>query len=135
MCNFLLDKKIFTVLHYFQTNGHYAVVSNSKFAVSRTACKDGTSYYKIDNKKVTFKEVINHLRKYGIDRSALYRPLRLEIRAIFIRYRSLDHRNMYRLRTRSTIFSLASSIIRTDLIIMLTFEILIISCSHQRRHR
>uniref|UniRef100_A0A3P9N039 Structural maintenance of chromosomes protein 4 n=1 Tax=Poecilia reticulata TaxID=8081 RepID=A0A3P9N039_POERE len=45
----------------------YEVVPNSKFYVSRTANRDSTSYYHIDGKKATFKEVGTLLRSHGID--------------------------------------------------------------------
>lgn len=45
----------------------YTVVPNSKFVVSRTAFKDNSSYYMIDKKKATFKEVGSVLRASGVD--------------------------------------------------------------------
>uniref|UniRef100_A0A3B3WV66 Structural maintenance of chromosomes protein n=1 Tax=Poecilia mexicana TaxID=48701 RepID=A0A3B3WV66_9TELE len=45
----------------------YEVVPNSKFYVSRTANRDSSSYYHIDGKKATFKEVGTLLRSHGID--------------------------------------------------------------------
>ncbi|CAG2063235.1 unnamed protein product, partial [Timema podura] len=45
----------------------YDVVPNSQFVISRTAFKDNSSYYTIDNKRVQFKEVAKLLRFHGID--------------------------------------------------------------------
>nr|CAD7446504.1 unnamed protein product [Timema bartmani] len=45
----------------------YDVVPNSQFVISRTAFKDSSSYYTIDNKRVQFKEVAKLLRFHGID--------------------------------------------------------------------
>lgn len=45
----------------------YTVVPNTKFVVSRTAFRDNSSYYMIDKKKATYKEVTNLLRGSGID--------------------------------------------------------------------
>ncbi|XP_064620536.1 structural maintenance of chromosomes protein 4-like [Lineus longissimus] len=45
----------------------YDVVPDSKFHVSRTAHKDSTSYYCIDGKRATIKEVGRLLRGQGID--------------------------------------------------------------------
>ena len=45
----------------------YDVVPNSKFVVSRTAFKDNSSYYKVNDKKVTYKEVASLLRGKGVD--------------------------------------------------------------------
>uniref|UniRef100_A0A8C7Y182 Structural maintenance of chromosomes protein 4 n=1 Tax=Oryzias sinensis TaxID=183150 RepID=A0A8C7Y182_9TELE len=45
----------------------YEVIPNSKFYVSRTANKDGSSAYHINGKKATFKEVGALLRSHGID--------------------------------------------------------------------
>ncbi|KAM4589862.1 structural maintenance of chromosomes protein 4 isoform 1-T1 [Fundulus diaphanus] len=45
----------------------YEVIPDSKFYVSRTANKDNSSYYHINGKKATFKEVGILLRSHGID--------------------------------------------------------------------
>ncbi|MBN3310461.1 SMC4 protein, partial [Amia calva] len=45
----------------------YEVIPNSKFCVSRTACKDNSSVYHINGKKATFKDVGILLRSHGID--------------------------------------------------------------------
>ena len=45
----------------------YDVVPGSKFVVSRTAFKDNTSYYRLNEKKATYKEVAIVLRSNGID--------------------------------------------------------------------
>ncbi|CAK9829684.1 Structural maintenance of chromosomes protein 4 [Anthophora retusa] len=43
------------------------VVPNSEFVISRTAFKDNSSYYKLNQKKVQFKEIANVLRSYNVD--------------------------------------------------------------------
>ncbi|KAI1893723.1 hypothetical protein AGOR_G00126620 [Albula goreensis] len=45
----------------------YEVIPNSKFCVSRTACKDNSSSYHINGRKATFKDVGTLLRSHGID--------------------------------------------------------------------
>ena len=45
----------------------FELVPNTEFVVSRTAFKDSSSYYKVDNKKCHFKEVAKILRAKGID--------------------------------------------------------------------
>lgn len=50
-----------------QEGDDYEVIPNSKFYVSRTANKDGSSAYHINGKKATFKEVGALLRSHGID--------------------------------------------------------------------
>ncbi|XP_013380461.1 structural maintenance of chromosomes protein 4-like [Lingula anatina] len=45
----------------------YEVVPNSNFVVSRTAFRDNSSYYQVDGKKKTYKEVATLLRGSGID--------------------------------------------------------------------
>nr|XP_006637669.1 PREDICTED: structural maintenance of chromosomes protein 4 isoform X1 [Lepisosteus oculatus] len=45
----------------------YEVIPDSKFCVSRTACKDNSSVYHINGKKATFKDVGILLRSHGID--------------------------------------------------------------------
>ncbi|XP_066152945.1 structural maintenance of chromosomes protein 4 isoform X2 [Euwallacea fornicatus] len=45
----------------------YDVVPGSEFVISRTACRDNSSYYELDNKRVQFKEVAVLLKKHGID--------------------------------------------------------------------
>lgn len=45
----------------------FEIVPNSKFVVSRTAFKDNSSYYKLNDKKATYKEVAVTLRGSGID--------------------------------------------------------------------
>ncbi|XP_066588736.1 structural maintenance of chromosomes protein 4 [Prorops nasuta] len=46
---------------------NYEVVPNSEFIISRTAFKDNTSYYELNNKKVQFKEIAKLLRSHGVD--------------------------------------------------------------------
>ena len=43
------------------------VVPGSKFVVSRTAFADNSSYYRVDEKKCTYKDVAKLLRGSGID--------------------------------------------------------------------
>ncbi|XP_066249114.1 structural maintenance of chromosomes protein 4 [Euwallacea similis] len=45
----------------------YDVVPGSEFVVSRTACRDNSSYYELNNRRVQFKEVAILLKKHGID--------------------------------------------------------------------
>lgn len=45
----------------------FEIISDSKFTVSRTAHKDNSSSYKINDKKVPFKQVAQFLRNMGID--------------------------------------------------------------------
>ena len=47
--------------------GEYCSVPDSKFSVSRRACKDNSSQYYINNKKVLFKDVAELLQSNGID--------------------------------------------------------------------
>ena len=43
------------------------VVPDSQLSVSRTANKDNSSYYSLNNKRVQYKEVAKTLRDQGID--------------------------------------------------------------------
>ncbi|KAG1714925.1 Structural maintenance of chromosomes protein 4 [Nymphon striatum] len=45
----------------------YEVVPNSQFIVTRTAYRDNSSWYAINNKKLPFKKVATILRGHGID--------------------------------------------------------------------
>lgn len=45
----------------------YTIVPNSDFSVSRTANKDNSSVYHINDKKATAKDVIKLLLSHGID--------------------------------------------------------------------
>lgn len=45
----------------------YTVVPGSEFVVSRTAHRDNSSYYTVDGKRKTYKEVATILRRSGID--------------------------------------------------------------------
>lgn len=61
-----------TVSVYFQMikdidQDSFEVVPNSQFVVSRTARRDNSSYYCINERRVQFKEVSKLLRSYGID--------------------------------------------------------------------
>ncbi|XP_050086478.1 structural maintenance of chromosomes protein 4 [Anopheles aquasalis] len=48
-------------------DGSFDVVPNSEFVVARTAFRDNSSYYTIDDKRVHFKEVAKLLKQHGID--------------------------------------------------------------------
>uniref|UniRef100_A0A182QGQ9 Structural maintenance of chromosomes protein n=1 Tax=Anopheles farauti TaxID=69004 RepID=A0A182QGQ9_9DIPT len=48
-------------------DGSFDEVPNSAFVVARTAFRDNSSYYTIDNKRVHFKEVSKLLKQHGID--------------------------------------------------------------------
>lgn len=61
-----------TVYVYFKQildnpDGTFADVPNSEFLISRTAYRDNSSHYNIDNKKYHFKEVARLLKKHGVD--------------------------------------------------------------------
>lgn len=43
------------------------MVPGSEFVVSRTAHRDNSSYYTVDRKRKTYKEVATILRRSGID--------------------------------------------------------------------
>ncbi|XP_013190981.1 structural maintenance of chromosomes protein 4 [Amyelois transitella] len=45
----------------------FTVVPNSEIVVTRTAFKDNSSFYTLNNKRVQFKEVAKMLRSHGID--------------------------------------------------------------------
>lgn len=45
----------------------YDDVPNSEIVISRSAFKDNTSFYTLNNKRVQFKEVGQTLKKFGID--------------------------------------------------------------------
>ena len=58
----------FVLVCFVQTGDEdYDVVPDSKFVVSRTAFSDNSSYYRVDNKKCTYKDVAKLLRGSGID--------------------------------------------------------------------
>ncbi|XP_052868300.1 structural maintenance of chromosomes protein 4 [Anopheles cruzii] len=48
-------------------DGSFDEVPNSGFVVARTAFRDNTSYYTIDDKRVHFREVARLLKHHGID--------------------------------------------------------------------
>ncbi|KRY00581.1 Structural maintenance of chromosomes protein 4 [Trichinella pseudospiralis] len=48
-------------------DGGYDVVADSEFVISRTAHRDGTSVYQIDNSVVRFAQIGERLQQYGID--------------------------------------------------------------------
>ncbi|KRZ32196.1 Structural maintenance of chromosomes protein 4 [Trichinella pseudospiralis] len=48
-------------------DGGYDVVAGSEFVISRTAHRDGTSVYQIDNSVVRFAQIGERLQQYGID--------------------------------------------------------------------
>ncbi|XP_053981159.1 structural maintenance of chromosomes protein 4 [Hylaeus volcanicus] len=45
----------------------YDIVPNSDFVISRTAFKDNSSYYELNEKKVPIKEIVKVLKSYGVD--------------------------------------------------------------------
>ncbi len=45
----------------------FTEVPDSKFIVSRTAFKDNSSFYEVNGRKQTFKDVAKLLRKKGVD--------------------------------------------------------------------
>ena len=45
----------------------FDVVEGSRFVVSRTAFRDNSSHYRINERKATYKEVADLLRQSGID--------------------------------------------------------------------
>jgi len=45
----------------------YDVIPGSEFTVSRTAFKDNSSFYSVNGKRCTYKEVATLLRASGID--------------------------------------------------------------------
>lgn len=56
------------VFCFFQPNDEdYQVVPDSKFVVSRVAFRDNSSYYMVDGKRKTYKEIATLLRGSGID--------------------------------------------------------------------
>ncbi|XP_049547836.1 structural maintenance of chromosomes protein 4 [Anopheles darlingi] len=48
-------------------DGSFDVVPNSEFVVARTAFRDNSSFYTIDDKRVHFREVAKLLKQHGID--------------------------------------------------------------------
>ncbi|KRZ74986.1 Structural maintenance of chromosomes protein 4 [Trichinella papuae] len=58
-------------VHFFlivdRPDGGYDVVADSEFVISRTAHRDGTSVYQIDNSVVRFAQIGERLQQYGID--------------------------------------------------------------------
>ena len=73
----------------------FTVVPNSQFVVSRTAFKDNSSYYKINDRKAQYKEVATLLRGNGIDldhnrflilqaRTSLCNYLAIEVKILYV---------------------------------------------------
>ncbi|KAG4074231.1 hypothetical protein HA402_008979 [Bradysia odoriphaga] len=50
-----------------KADGSYDFVPNSAFVISRTAFRDNSSYYTINNRRVHFKEVAKMLKQHGVD--------------------------------------------------------------------
>lgn len=48
-------------------DGSYEFVQNSAFVISRTAFRDNSSYYTINNRRVHFKEVAKMLKQHLVD--------------------------------------------------------------------
>ena len=60
--------KIEYIINIFQPgDDDYDVLEGSKFSVSRTAFRDNSSFYRINDKKSTYREVAILLRGSGID--------------------------------------------------------------------
>lgn len=82
-----------------QEGDDYEVVPNSKFYVSRTANRDSSSYYHIDGKKATFKEVGTLLRSHGIDldhnRFLILQVIVFLLLLFLFFYPSYDHPSVY----------------------------------------
>lgn len=51
----------------FKPGNDYKIVPDSEFIISRTAFKDNSSYYKLNENKVQFKEISKLLRSHGVD--------------------------------------------------------------------
>lgn len=59
--------KVFFALIYDKIEDQMDIIEGSEFTISRTAFKDNSSYYCIDDKRVQFKDVSNRLQSHGID--------------------------------------------------------------------
>lgn len=59
--------KVHFALIYDQIEDQMDIIEGSEFTISRTAHKDSSSYYCIDDRKVQFREVSKRLESHGID--------------------------------------------------------------------
>lgn len=59
--------KVFFALIYDKIDDELDIIDGSEFTISRTAHKDNSSYYCIDDRRVQFKEVSSRLQSHGID--------------------------------------------------------------------
>lgn len=59
--------KVHFALIYDKIEDQMDIIEGSEFTISRTAHKDNSSYYCIDDKRVQFKEVSGRLQSHGID--------------------------------------------------------------------
>jgi len=59
--------KVHFALIYDKLEDDMDIIEGSEFTISRTAHKDNSSYYCIDDKRVQFKEVSSRLQMHGID--------------------------------------------------------------------
>jgi structural maintenance of chromosome 4 len=62
-CNFILK-----LIHFFLKSPHkFEVLPDSKFTIKRSAYKDNSSEYFVDNRKVQYKEIQQLLIGCGVD--------------------------------------------------------------------
>lgn len=59
--------KVHFALIYDQIEDQMDIIEGSEFTISRTAHKDSSSYYCIDDRRVQFREVSKRLESHGID--------------------------------------------------------------------
>lgn len=59
--------KVHFALIYDKIEDQMDIIEGSEFTISRTAHKDNSSYYCINDKRVQFKEVSNVLQSHGVD--------------------------------------------------------------------
>lgn len=59
--------KVYFAEIYDKIEGQMDIIEDSEFTISRTAHKDNSSYYCINDRRVQFKEVSNRLQSHGID--------------------------------------------------------------------
>lgn len=59
--------KVYFALIYDKIEEEMDIIEGTEFTISRTAHKDNSSYYCIDDRRVQFKEVSTRLQSHGID--------------------------------------------------------------------
>lgn len=59
--------KVFFALIYDKIDNELDIIDGTEFTISRTAHKDNSSYYCIDDRRVQFKEVSARLQSHGVD--------------------------------------------------------------------